>query len=50
MPSARRKPIARLSAAQARRMALAAQGFADRDRPAASPTAGRCGACSTASG
>ena len=32
MPSARRKPIARLSAAQARRMALAAQGFADGDR------------------
>jgi uncharacterized protein YcaQ len=30
MPSARRKPIDRLSAAQARRMALAAQGFADR--------------------
>ena len=29
MPPARRKPIARLSAAQARRMALAAQGFAD---------------------
>jgi len=29
VPSARRKPIARLSAAQARRMALAAQGFAD---------------------
>jgi uncharacterized protein YcaQ len=29
MPSARRKPIERLSAAQARRMALAAQGFAD---------------------
>ena len=29
MPSARRKPIDRLSAAQARRMALAAQGFAD---------------------
>ena len=29
MPSARRKPIARLSAAQARRIALAAQGFAD---------------------
>ena len=32
MPSARRRPIARLSAAQARRMALAAQGFADGDR------------------
>jgi uncharacterized protein len=30
MPSARSKPIDRLSAAQARRMALAAQGFADR--------------------
>ena len=29
MPSARRKPLERLSAAQARRMALAAQGFAD---------------------
>jgi uncharacterized protein YcaQ len=29
MPSARRKPIERLSAAQARRMALAAQGFGD---------------------
>jgi len=29
VPSARRKPIDRLSAAQARRMALAAQGFAD---------------------
>src|SRR5215211_489268 len=29
MPPARRKPIPRLSAAQARRMALAAQGFAD---------------------
>jgi uncharacterized protein YcaQ len=29
MPSARRKPIERLSAAEARRMALAAQGFAD---------------------
>jgi len=30
VPSARRKPIERLSAVQARRMALAAQGFADR--------------------
>jgi hypothetical protein len=30
VPSARRKPLDRLSAAQARRMALAAQGFADR--------------------
>jgi uncharacterized protein YcaQ len=29
VPSARRKPIERLSAAEARRMALAAQGFAD---------------------
>jgi uncharacterized protein len=29
MPSARRKPIERLSTAQARRMALAAQGFGD---------------------
>ena len=29
MPSARRNPIERLSAAQARRMALAAQGFGD---------------------
>ena len=29
MPSTRRKPIERLSAAQARRMALAAQGFGD---------------------
>jgi hypothetical protein len=29
VPSARRKPLERLSAAQARRMALAAQGFAD---------------------
>jgi len=36
MPPARRKPIDRLSAAQARRMALAAQGFADR-RPDREP-------------
>ena len=36
MPSARR-PVERLSAAQARRIALAAQGFADR-RAAGAPT------------
>ena len=35
MPARRRRPLERLSAAQARRLALAAQGFADGRRPAA---------------
>jgi uncharacterized protein YcaQ len=35
VPARRRRPLERLSAAQARRLALAAQGFADGRRPAA---------------